>query len=222
MKRMVLWAGVCLSVAGCSGGGGGGKIPTAPSLPNTQQNRAPVINSLSISPGFGIANITSFAYAVSASDPDSDSVSYQWNVAGNSASGSSGQILFSNGFEGTASVTVTDGKGGSVSDSRTFTVGSMSGNWTGSNSTLGTFTMALTQTATFITGTYADGSSFGAGKTDPSQPGIVRADGSFEIRLKQGSFTDFTFRGSMDNTGRRLTGGIFGSGFSGQPFVMVK
>ena len=221
MKRAVVWAGVCLVVGGCSSGGGGGTTPTGPG-PSPQQNRAPVINSLSITPGFGIANITSFSYAVSASDADSDSMSYQWTLAGNPATGSSGQVLFSNGFEGVASVTVTDGKGGSVSDSRPFTVGSMSGNWTGSNADLGTFTMTLTQTATFITGTYGDGSRFGPGRTDPSQPGIIRPDASFEIRIKQGAFTDFTFRGSMDNTGRRLTGGIFGSGFSGQPFVMVK
>jgi len=42
------------------------------------------------------------------------------------------------------------------------------------------------------------------------------------MRVKQGGFTDFTFRGQMDQTGRRVTGGLFGSGFGGQPFTIDK
>lgn len=89
-----------------------------------------------IAPTFGIANITSFAYSASASDPDNDALSYAWSLAGDAATGSAGQVIFVNGFSSTADLTVSDGKGGSVSDSRPFTVGSMSGNWTGSNSAL--------------------------------------------------------------------------------------
>ncbi len=218
-----LLVSLCVVLAGC-GGGGGGSTPTTPTPTPVQQNRAPIINSMAVTPTFGIANITSFTYSASASDPDNDALSYTWSLAGNAATGSAGQVIFINGFSSTADLTVSDGKGGSVSDSRPFTVGSMSGNWTGTNSTLGTFTMNLTQTATFITGTYSDVDTarFGTGRTDPAQPGIIRPDASFEIRMKQGNFTDFTFRGSMDNTGRRATGGIFGSGFTGQPFAMTK
>ena len=42
------------------------------------------------------------------------------------------------------------------------------------------------------------------------------------MRVKQGPFSDWTFRGQMDQTGRRITGGIFGSGFNGQPFTIEK
>lgn len=220
MKTLALVV-IAIASSACGGGGSTPTTPTNPS-PQIQQNRTPTISSLTIAPNFGIANITTFAYSVSASDPDNDSLTYTWNIAGNAATGSAGQILFINGFEGTANVSVSDGKGGTVSDGRPFIVGSMTGNWTGTNSTLGTFTMNLTQTGTFISGTYADTSRFGPGRTDPAQPGIIRPDASFEIRMKQGGFTDFTFRGTMDNTGRRLAGGIFGSGFTGQPFVMLK
>lgn len=223
MKK-VLAAAVCILLAACGGGSGNPSTPTTPTTPTPTPaaNRAPVISSMSVSPNFGIANISSFIYAASASDPDNDPITYSWNLAGNAASGSSGQVVFTNGFDGTATVTVSDGKGGSATDSRPFTVGSMTGNWSGTNASLGVFTMSLTQTGTLISGTYADTSRFGPGRTDPAQPGIIRPDASFEVRIKQGGFTDFTFRGTMDNTGRRLTGGIFGSGFSGQPFVMTK
>lgn len=221
MMRRTTLAGLCALAVGC-GGGGSNPTPTAPPVVVTPQtNRAPSITSMSVT-GFGIQSLSQFNYAGAATDPDGDTLTYTWDLAGNAASGTSGTILFSNGGTGTARLTVTDGRGGSATDTRTFVVGSMTGNWRGTNSTLGTFTMALTQTAGFITGTYADTSSFGPGRTDPAQPGTIRADGTIEIRMKQGGFTDFTFRGQMDQTGRRINGGIFGSGFTGQPFVMDK
>ena len=50
----------------------------------------------------------------------------------------------------------------------------------------------------------------------------IHSFGLFEMRVKQGPFTDFTFRGQMDQTGRRITGGVFGSGFGGQPITLTK
>jgi hypothetical protein len=37
-----------------------------------------------------------------------------------------------------------------------------------------------------------------------------------------GPFTDYTLRGQMDATGRRVTGSVHGSGFNGEPFVMER
>ena len=193
---------------------GGGSNP-----PPAQTNRAPTITAMSVT-GFGIQSLSQFAYSGSATDPDGDSITYAWEIGGTPFSGSSGAFTSSGGGTFTARLTVSDGKGGTASDTRNFVVGSMTGNWRGTNAGLGPFTMSLTQTVGFITGTYADTSNFGPGRTDPAQPGIIRADGTFEMRMKQGIFTDFTFRGQMDQTGNRLTGGIFGSGFTGQPFVM--
>lgn len=65
--------------------------------------------------------------------------------------------------------------------------------------------------------------TFGTGQLDAaSTTNRIDAQGAVEMRVKQGGFTDFTFRGQMDQTGRRITGGLFGSGFTGQPFTIDK
>src|SRR5205085_5423124 len=128
--RMASIGVVVLTLAGCGGGNSSPASTTTPTTP-TQANRSPVINSMSISPAFGIAQLTAFTYSASASDPDGDAVSYGWNIAGNAASSASGLFTFNDGGSFTGSLTVSDGKGGSASDSRTFIVGTMGGNWTG-------------------------------------------------------------------------------------------
>jgi len=72
-----------------------------------------------------------------------------------------------------------------------------------------------------VTGTFTE-LFFGTGRIDPAQPGRIDADGRVEMRFKLAVFSDFTFRGQMDSTGRRITGGVFGSGFNGESFVMNK
>ena len=62
----------------------------------------------------------------------------------------------------------------------------------------------------------------GNGNTDPAQPGQIKADGSMTMRIKIGAFTDFTITGTMDSTGRRISGSVAGSGFTGQPIVLTK
>jgi len=42
------------------------------------------------------------------------------------------------------------------------------------------------------------------------------------MRVKVGPFTDFNMTGTMDPTGRQVSGSLQGSGFTGQPFTMVK
>jgi hypothetical protein len=62
----------------------------------------------------------------------------------------------------------------------------------------------------------------GTGNTDPAQPGQIRADGGFTVRIKIGAFTDFTMNGTMDSSGTRVSGSVTGSGFTGQPIVLSK
>jgi hypothetical protein len=50
----------------------------------------------------------------------------------------------------------------------------------------------------------------------------INATGQVVMRIKVAPFTDFTMTGQMDGTGRGMTGSVSGSGFTGQPFVMVK
>jgi hypothetical protein len=215
---------VAVALSACGGSKGGGSTPTSPSTPATPatpQNRAPVIGSMNFAPAFGIAQLTRFSFNASASDPDGDAISYAWDVAGNPFTGTNDTITFSGGGSGTARVTVTDSKGATATDTRTFVVGSMTGAWTGSIPGYTSLTFDLTQTNTVVTGTFFE-RYFGSGKIDPAAPGSIDGDGNVQMRFKLAIFSDFTFRGRMDSSGRRITGGVFGSGFNGESFTMTK
>lgn len=213
-----------LSLAACGGGssssGSSGAAPTAPTTP-VQTNRAPVINAMNFAPSFGIAQITQFSFNASASDPDGDPVTYTWDVAGNPFSGTNDRIVFSVGGNGTARLTVSDSKGATATDTREFVVGSMTGKWVGSIPGYTNLNFDLTQNGPVVVGNFFE-QYFGTGRVDPAQPGRIDGDGNVEMRVKLAVFSDFTFRGRMDSTGRRITGGVYGSGFNGQAFTMNK
>lgn len=223
--RVVLFAAALpLTLAACGGGssssGSSGSSPTAPTPP-VQTNRAPVINSMNFAPAFGIANLTEFSFNASASDPDGDQVTYTWDVAGNPSTGTNGRMTFSGGGNATARVTVSDARGATATDTRDFVVGSMTGRWVGSIPGYTNLNFDLTQNGAVVVGTFFE-QYFGSGRVDPAQPGRIDGDGNVEMRFKLAVFSDFTFKGRMDSTGRRITGGVFGSGFTGQPFTMNK
>jgi hypothetical protein len=114
---------------------------------------------------------------------------------------------------------VSDGKGGTTTDSRTFVCGSMTGTWAGTFD-VWHFTSALTQAGSLITATYAD--ELGVGKLDPAVNNTIDASGNVKLRYKQSVYSDFTFTGTMDSTGRKVTGVVNGSGYSNMPFTMIK
>jgi len=181
-----------------------------------------VVNSVTVNPGSGIQDKTLFNFAVSASDPDNDNLSYTWTIAGSNFNSQNVALVFSAGGAATATVTVSDGKGGTASGSQTFVVGTMSGNWTGTGPAgIDNFTMTLNQLNGQITGSYHD--NLGTAVVGPTgEPGTIDNNGNISLRTKQAPFTDWTFRGTLDVTGRRVTGGVFGSGFTGQNFTMNK
>lgn len=215
MKQTLL-AATCVIACGC-GGGGGGSTPTTPTPP-AQTNRAPSITAMTMT-GFGIQQLTQFSYSGSASDPDGDSLTYTWDLAGNAASGTSGTISFANGANAAARLTVSDGKGGTASDTRSFVIGSMTGRWTGS---WGGWLMTsnITQSGPLVTGDYSD--QLGPGRMDTAVANSIDANGNIRIRYKQAIFSDFIFTGTMDTTGRRITGVVNGSGVNNTPFTMNK
>lgn len=225
MKRtnVILACIVSVIVSACGGGSGGGSstpsAPTAPTTPTTPVNRAPVINSLNFAPTFGVAQLTLFSFNALGSDPDGDAITYAWDVAGNSFSGTNGTITFSSGGNGTARVTVTDSKGATATDTRTFVVGGITGTWNGTWSSW-VFSSRLTQNATAITGDYSD--QLGPGRLDPAVANTIDAGGNVRLRYKQAVFSDFMFTGTMDATGRRITGVVNGSGYTNTPFTMTR
>lgn len=223
MTRRVLICvfGFAFGACGGSSSSPSPSSPTAPAAP-VQPNRAPVINSMTFSPAFGIAYLTQFSFSAAASDPDGDTITYAWDVAGSPMAGTTGSMTFVNGFSSTAKITVTDAKGATSSDSRDFTVGSMTGNWSVTSGLLIGSTFTLTQTSTgVVTGGFVL-PGLGNGNTDPAQPGRIDSNGNLAMRIKIGWFTDFNMYGTMDQTGRRITGNLQGSGFTGEPFTMVK
>jgi immune inhibitor A len=181
-------------------------------------NKNPVITSMNITP-FGIQQLTTFQFSAVANDPDGDPVSYAWDVAGNAFSNASGSVVFSNGGSFTARLTVTDGKGGSVTDTRSFVCGSMTGRWNGTFSSW-VYTSNLVQTGNLVSGDYSD--QLGPGKLDPASANTIDANGNVKLRYKQSTFSDFTFTGVMDSTGRKITGAVNGSGYVNTPFTMTK
>lgn len=220
--RFLSAACVLIVAAGCGSGGSSNTPPTTPTPTPTATNRAPTISSMNITP-FGIAGLSTFTFTASASDPDGDSVTYTWDLAGNAASGSSGTFVFSPpGGTGTARLTVSDGKGGTATDTRTFIVGAMSGTWTVTSGPLVGASFNLTQTsAGVVTGSFSL-PGIGNGNTDPAQPGRIDVNGNVTMRVKVGAFTDFTMNGTMTQTGRTVSGSLQGSGFTGQSFTMTK
>jgi len=166
--------------------------------------------------------LTQFSFNASASDPDGDAVSYTWDVAGNPFSGTNGTVMFVNGFNGTARVTVVDGKGGTATDTRSFVVGTMSGSWLVTSGPLVGASFNLTQSSTgLVTGSF-NLPGIGNGNTDPAQPGRITSAAGLTMRVKVAPFTDFNMNGTLDVTGRLVSGSLQGSGFSGQPFTMQK
>jgi hypothetical protein len=209
---------VIVAMTGC-GGGSGSSTPTTPTT-TTTANRNPAITAMNFAPTFGIAGLTLFDYNASGSDPDGDALTFTWDVAGSASTGASGSIRFAPpGGSGTARVTVTDGKGGTVTDTREFVVGSGSGTWRG-NWGAWVFTSNLTQNNTILTGDYSD--QLGPGRLDSAVANTIDASGNVRLRYKQAIFSDFIFTGTMDTTGRRITGVVNGSGASNVPFSMTK
>jgi PKD repeat protein len=181
---------------------------------------------MTANPSFGVATLTAFAMTAAATDPDGDPVTFDWDLGdGTRATGAAVSKTYLTGGAATITLTVSDGRGLSATDRRTITVGSLTGNWSGTVNFGGNdnhvSTMSLVQVGGVVSGTLTIAPGF-TGRTDPAQLGRIDSNGAIEIRWKVDPFLDFTMRGQMDPTGTRISGGTFGSGFAGEPFVFDK
>lgn len=174
---------------------------------------------MAISPSFGIQQLTTFTFQGGGSDPDGDPLTYQWEVAGNPSTGTSGTMSFVSGGNFQARLTVSDGRGGTATDTRSFVVGTLTGEWTGTWGDGFQFTANLTQNGNLISGNYVD--QVGPATLDPAVPHTIDTAGHIRLRFKGGPWTDFTFTGQMDQTGRRITG-TANDGFNNSALLMVK
>jgi PKD repeat protein len=228
MKRLSILCVLTLALGGC-GGGGGSSAPTTPTQTTTPAvNRAPAITAASVNPGWGISTLTTHVFTSSATDPDGDAITYSWDF-GNGTAGTSadGSVVYNNADTNAyqATLTVRDSKGMSTSTTVSVASVTMAGTWAG---TLGgaPLTATLTQfIGGFVSGTWQQPSRGFSGDVGPSgELGKIQANGQFEMRFKvrQGSFTDFYYRGTINPTGQQLTGALQGSGFTGEIMILDK
>lgn len=226
MRGVILGGVLCLFVA-C--GGSKGASPT-PTTPTPQANRAPTINSLAATPSFGVADLQVFSFSAIATDPDGDALTYSWSIGGGTFTGASQQLTAqSPGGTYTAQLTVTDGRGGSVTGTTGVTAGSLSGAWSGTFGGNFPFRITLSQNSVgAATGNWSiPGTSF-VGILDPAGANRIESTAHLVLRCKVtgggGPFglSDFTLDGQMQPNGNTMTGGTTGSGFGGQPFMLTK
>jgi hypothetical protein len=177
--------------------------------------------------------------SATANDADNDTISYQWSFGGTTAAGPTVATTLTGDGPVVIQVTVTDGRGGGASDARTVTIGTMAGRWnfipSGGSPSCGRFgftvppMMTLNQFGQVVTGDLISPASWcnvpagQSGRLDPASPARIEADGNFTgARLKIGSFLDTFLTGTMDSTGRRITGTSRSTTGTTTSFVMTK
>jgi hypothetical protein len=191
---------------------------------------------MTVTPTFGVSGLTSISMSATATDADNDTVTYQWSFSNTTANGpTAAATLTGDGAVG-IQLTVSDGKGGTASDSRTVTIGTMTGRWTfiftsACSPTTPTVLpiLTLTQFGSVVTGDLASPAAWcnvpagQTGKLDPASPAAIDAQGNFTgARLKIGSYQDTFLTGKMDGTGRTITGTTKYTGGGTNTFEMKK
>ncbi len=101
-------------------------FPTTPAAP-TGENHAPAVTAITLDPsGTTVAKGNSVRISVTASDPDGDPLHYDWGATGGSFDSTEGfrAVWHAPDLTGTfvVTVTVTDGRGGTVSAQQSLTV----------------------------------------------------------------------------------------------------
>lgn len=185
---------------------------------------------MTVSPSTGVSGLSTFTASASATDANNDALTYSWAFGSATLTGANVSGTISGDGAVTVRLTVTDGKGGSATDTRTVTIGTLTGTWdiVATYCANDPFNWTLTQSGGNASGTLAfprpwcNVTSGSTGNTDPAEPGTINAAGAVRIRIKVGIFIDAVFQGTLSSNGRSITGNMFNSGFTGQPFTATK
>jgi hypothetical protein len=122
MRTLAAVLGVVV-MTGC--GNGGGAAPSQPSRANTPPSAA----AINVSPtGQAITSVTSVTFTGSATDPDGDTLTFNWNFGdGTTAAGQTVSKVFNRDGGFPVALTVSDGRGGSASAGTSVTARSLTG-----------------------------------------------------------------------------------------------
>jgi len=212
-----------VAAAACGGTGsspspvGGNTLATVPST----INRPPAITSFELTPAFGVAGLTEFAFSASAVDLDGDSLSYTWSVGDRAFSGPHGKVTIQDAVQTVVRLTVSDVRGATISRTQSLVVGSMSGDWVMTSGPLLGGSLTLAQHDEGLVTGGGDVPGMGRATTAPEDPGRITAAAEFRLRVRLAD-RDVVIAGTMDATGRVVSGTLAGAGFDGEPFSMRK
>jgi hypothetical protein len=184
-----------------------------------KSNTAPTAGQIAISPGgMGISNVTRFTLsATGASDPDGDTLTFEWNLGDDSRdSGTNVSHVYGGPATFNITLNVSDGEA-SVSASASVTTLSLSGVWVNELDGV-TRTWAITQVGQSLEGTYHNSyysPTVGTGVLS----GTVSDPRAVNVESSLPGVGAFRFEGVANEAIDELTGQATGAGLGGATMV---
>lgn len=238
MTRAMSWLAIAFLFVMISACGSSPASPTetttATPVPPPVQN--PTITSFSVSPTFGVAGLTVINMTAAATDPANNALTYTWSYNNTTATGATNSATLTGDGPVTVQLTVSNGKGGTATQSQNVTIGTLTGTWNlNVDSCGGAFnpvTLTLTQTGNQVTGNiyyptqWCNVTPRSGGMLKP--PATIDALGNMQLlRVTAsssivGQFLEIQLTGQMDSTGRKIVGLIDQSGFDDEGMTMTK
>lgn len=173
-----------LALTACGGDG------SSPASPSGGGNRPPTV-TIGVSSTAALVSVSSLTFSASASDPDGDSLTYQWDFGdGSSASGQTVRKTYDRAGAYQATVRVTDSRGASGSSSTSITAKSLDGLWEDASQGYG---VKMSQSGSTFTGRTV----FSIRNLTGSTKGSVNANLEVQYSTNYGFATD-SFSGRLD------------------------
>ncbi len=178
-------------------------------------NKTPTVAGVSANPSTALQGATPVSFSANASDPDGDSLTYNWNFGdGANGTGASPSHVYGGAGDFGVSVEVSDGKK-NASGATNVSVRSMAGRWGGTITVPGyspfPITLNLAQSGSSLSGNYSDFEGSGTVSGSVSAPLNVR------ITVSQAPYLPFTLSGTASADVNSVSGTVTGFDTPGTP-----